>query len=146
MDTGCQSNNSISKRVGYNLFRFLNWKSQDNSHSILFICILSFLYQAKNYYTTFKADSFPTRFSIPLFLLLILIYLGRWIHRIITHHNSKQKQSHMCFKDEIESKHDQHDSIYCFSVYHHQRWLFPTGWNDLTHDRPAWYRAFVINK
>jgi hypothetical protein len=30
---------------------------------------------------------------------------------------------------------------YCFEIYHHQRWWFPTGWSNLLlpQDRPVWY-------
>jgi hypothetical protein len=30
--------------------------------------------------------------------------------------------------------------VYCFSLYHHQRWRFPSGWCDVTspQDPPVW--------
>ncbi|KAI8875608.1 hypothetical protein K501DRAFT_263547, partial [Backusella circina FSU 941] len=35
--------------------------------------------------------------------------------------------------------------VYCFSMYHHQRWRFSSGWCDLlsTQDPPVWSDVYL---
>lgn len=45
----------------------------------------------------------------------------------------------------IQKQEEPATHTYCFELYHHQRWWFPTGWSNnlLPQDRPVWYATHI---